>query len=52
MLAFVAPDYCANAALSCSLIEYLKDAGRLVASRDMHICATFARRFFWSDLNL
>ncbi|WIA08349.1 hypothetical protein OEZ85_007789 [Tetradesmus obliquus] len=34
------------------LIEYVKDAGRLVASRDMHVCATFARRFYWSDLNL
>eukprot|EP00878_Enallax_costatus_P011622 GHUV01012131.1.p1 GENE.GHUV01012131.1~~GHUV01012131.1.p1 ORF type:complete len:755 (+),score=214.24 GHUV01012131.1:258-2522(+) len=33
-------------------IEYIKDAGRLVASRDMHVCATFARRFYWSDLNL
>jgi hypothetical protein len=37
---------------ACSLIEYVKDAGRLVASRDMHVCATFARRFYWSDLNL
>eukprot|EP00879_Flechtneria_rotunda_P012361 GHRR01012908.1.p1 GENE.GHRR01012908.1~~GHRR01012908.1.p1 ORF type:complete len:712 (+),score=258.73 GHRR01012908.1:229-2364(+) len=35
-----------------SLLEYVKDAGRLVASRDMHVCATFARRFYWSDLNL
>jgi hypothetical protein len=37
---------------ACSFIEYVKDAGRLVASRDMHVCATFARRFYWSDLNL
>lgn len=37
---------------SCSLMEYVKDAVRLVASREMHVCATFARRFYWSDLNL
>jgi hypothetical protein len=43
---------CESAFLACSLIEYVKDAGRLVASRDMHVCATFARRFYWSDLNL
>lgn len=36
----------------CSRIEYLKDAVRLLVSRDMHVCATFARRFYWSDLNL
>lgn len=35
-----------------SLLEYVKDAVRLVASREMHVCATFARRFYWSDLNL
>jgi len=33
-------------------VEYVKDAVRLVASREMHVCATFARRFYWSDLNL
>lgn len=38
--------------LPCSLVEYVKDAVRLVASREMHVCATFARRFYWSDLNL
>lgn len=36
----------------CSLVEYVKDAVRLVASREMHVCATFSRRFYWSDLNL
>lgn len=36
----------------CSLVEYVKDAVRLVASREMHVCTTFARRFYWSDLNL
>ncbi len=35
-----------------SLVEYVKDAVRLVASREMHVCATFSRRFYWSDLNL
>jgi hypothetical protein len=25
---------------------------RLVASRELHVCSTFARRFYWSDLNL
>jgi hypothetical protein len=38
--------------LTFSLLEYVKDAVRLVASREMHVCATFARRFYWSDLNL
>lgn len=33
-------------------MEYVKDAIRLVASREMHVCATFARGFYWSDLNL
>lgn len=36
----------------CSLLEYVKDAVRLVASRELHVCSTFARRFYWSDLNL
>jgi hypothetical protein len=35
-----------------SLVEYVKDAVRLVASREMHVCTTFSRRFYWSDLNL
>jgi hypothetical protein len=34
------------------MVEYVKDAVRLVASREVHVCATFARRFYWSDLNL
>jgi hypothetical protein len=36
----------------CSFLEYMKDAVRLVASRELHVCSTFARRFYWSDLNL
>jgi hypothetical protein len=43
---------CDIPAILCSLVEYVKDAVRLVASREMHVCATFARRFYWSDLNL
>jgi hypothetical protein len=36
----------------CSFLEYMKDAVRLVASRELHVCSTFSRRFYWSDLNL
>jgi len=38
--------------LSLSFVEFVKDAGRLVASRELHVFTTFARRFYWSDLNI
>ena len=36
----------------CSIVQYAKDSIRGIASADMHVCATFSRRFYWSDLNL
>eukprot|EP00775_Hariotina_reticulata_P003336 gene3336-3612_t len=34
------------------IVDLLKQGGVYMASRELHVCATFSRGFFWSDLNL
>lgn len=33
-------------------MDYLKKGGVYMASHELHVCATFSRSFFWTDLNL
>jgi hypothetical protein len=34
------------------LAATVKVAVRKLAANDLHLCATFARRFYWTDLNM
>lgn len=36
----------------CSLVAYVKAAVRSFVSREVHVRASVARRFYWSELNL
>jgi hypothetical protein len=36
----------------CSIVDLVKQGGIYLASRELHVCATFSRGFFWTDLNL
>lgn len=38
--------------LFCSIVDYIKKGGVYMASHELHVCATFSRSFFWTDLNL
>lgn len=38
--------------LHCSLVDFAKRLAVYVAGHELHVCATFSRSFFWSDLNL
>lgn len=33
-------------------MDYIKKGGVYMASHELHVCTTFSRRFFWSDMNL
>lgn len=37
---------------ACSIVDYIKKGGVYLASHELHVCATFSRSFFWTDLNL
>lgn len=43
---------CYFSAACCSLDVMVRDLVLWFASRDVHISATFARNFYWTDLNL
>lgn len=37
---------------ACSIVDFIKQTGVYLASHELHVCATFSRGFFWTDLNL
>jgi hypothetical protein len=37
---------------ACSVVDFVKKSVVYMASHELHVCATFSRGFFWTDLNL
>jgi hypothetical protein len=43
---------CHPAAVTRSFVDFVKKSAVYMASHELHVCATFSRGFFWTDLNL